>query len=849
MNTLRLLALFFASLLSTHAIASPQPVSVADTHTSDFAPGERLIIVHYHRQDGDYSRWNLWTWSEGQEGRGVAFDRETEFGRYALIKGSQDDGRQGLIVRKGEWEQRDIDFDRFIAAGPVIEEVWLVAGNPAVFTDPATVDLSTRIKSAFLDDADTITFTSTGPLSDEQVASATITTATGAVYTAGDLRRSQRTGAAGVVYELPFSPRVADADVAALRLDVTGMDPVTVYARDVLDEDRFTAPLATLGNLYSHELTIFRTWSPVSDRVLLNFYNIQRAGSKTRTVEMERVGNGVWEAIVTGDLDRAFYDYTFFSYGKERTAADIHARAAAFDSNRSVVVDLRSTDPVGWDEHEPPRSAHHTDEIIYEIHVRDLSVRDDTLEEHRRGMYSGLIHRGEKLLPNDASVKTGLAHLEELGVTAVHLLPVHDFPTSDRNEYNWGYWTTLFNVPEGNYAIRWGDPKSPIRELKTAIKGLHDAGIRVILDVVYNHTSSSFEYSHFDNTVPWYFFRTTVDGKLRNDAGVGNSVADERVMVDKYIRDSLVYWTREYKVDGYRFDLLGTHNPDSVRGWVDTLRDVRPDLTIYGEPWTGGGPTYFPKGAQRSMGIAVFNDHLRNAIRGDLDGDATGFASGPSGDTASIRRGIVGAIDDFTDGPAETINYASAHDNLTLFDKITRVTPDATDETRRRMLNLAHATVLTAQGVAFIHGGADFARTKGGNHNSYNAGDDVNKFDWPRKHAYRDVFDYTRGLIALRKAHPAFRMRTTQDVRRNVTLFDTNDDRLVAWSLDGEAVGDPWSTIVVVLNGSDVDQRFDPPAGAWDVVVDDSTAGVETLRTVTGTLRVPPYSALVLKRD
>ncbi|GAB4515605.1 MAG: type I pullulanase [Phycisphaerales bacterium] len=853
MTIFRPLALLLASLLSHTAIAAPEiPVLEQDyqQRLQQRSDDAQLLIVHYHRQDGNYDGWNLWSWTDGAEGDAYPLDNPTAYGRYATIELAGDAQRQGLIVRKNNWEQRDIQFDRWVDLDDDgVTEVWLVAGNPAVFTRPQDIDLSTRLVSAFLDTSDVITFTATGPLDRRALSAIAVESSGDTAYTAGQPRRSARQASGGVVYELPFQPPVATEDVAKLRIAIQGMGGATVYARDVLDEDRFTAPLITLGPQYTPERTVFRVWSPVSDRVMLQMYRSQRAASPSRFMQMKNVGNGVWEAIVEGDLDGVVYDYTFLSYGKQRTAADINARAASYDSSRSVVVNLDSTDPPGWDDHTHPTLAHPTDEIIYEIHVRDLTIRDPSLAENKRGTYAGLIHRGDVGVYNGGRVTTGLAHLEELGVTAVHLLPIHDFPTSDRDEYNWGYWTTLFNVPEGNYAVDWRDPKSAIRELKEAIMGLHDAGIRVILDVVYNHTSSSFEYSHFDNTVPWYYFRTTVDGRLRNDAGVGNSIADERVMVNKYIRDSLLYWTDEYRIDGYRFDLIGTHQPESVRDWVDALRDVREDLTIYGEPWTGGGPTYFPKGAQRSMRIAVFNDHFRNAIRGDLDGDARGFANGPGGDSGAIKRGVMGAIDDFTDQPEETINYASAHDNLTLWDKILKVTPGVSDDTRRDMQKLSLAAVLTAQGIAFLHGGSDFCRTKQGNHNSYNAGDDINLFDWQRKDEYRDVFDYTRGLIELRKNHPAFRLRTTQDIRRHIDWIDTEDHRLVAWSIDGMGAGDPWDTVIVALNGADQERTVVLPAGTWDVVVDRDTAGTDTLRTAEGNYVLPPYSCVVLKRD
>ena len=431
------------------------------------------------------------------------------------------------------------------------------------------------------------------------------------------------------------------------------------------------------------------------------------------------------------------------------------------------------------------------------------------------------------------------------GVTAVHLLPVHDF-TAKPDEYNWGYWTALFNVPESNYASRQGDPLQPVRELRQAIQALHQAGIRVILDVVYNHTSSTGEHSPFDQTVPFYFHRTAPDGSLLNDSGCGNAIADERPMMRKYILDSLEHWTRDYRVDGFRFDLVGTHTPETVRAVCERLLPIRGDLTLYGEPWTGGGPTRFGKGAQKSLPFAVFNDHLRNAIRGDLDGTATGFATGPGGDRAAVQRGVTGAIDDFAQEPGESVAYASAHDNLTLWDKLVKSQPQASDATRRAMQKLAIGMVLTSQGIAFLEGGCEIARSKGGNHNSYDAGDDVNRFDWGRKGDFADVHDYVRGLIALRRAHPAFRMRDDADVRRAIRFLEAGGP--MAFTIDGSVAKDPWDMILVAYNGEPQAQELALPGGDWEVFVHATQAGTTPLGTVRNACSLAPYSMLVARR-
>jgi pullulanase len=847
---LALLAAALVCCLAPAAVAAPpEPVSIEDRLTPPRDAG--LIVVHYHRPDGDYRGWNIWTWIPDGDGRADDLTGRTAFGRYATIRVPRNANRRGVIVRKNEWEAKDIDHDRFIDLDDDhITEVWLVSGDPKVYTDPADIDLSVDVVGAFIDDNDAVLVTFTRPPDADQLDGVRVLVdGQPGVYTVTSATRVQRNVTRGVPYKVSFSPDVADHHLDNLSIHVPDLDPITAYARDVLTEDRFTALDADLGSRWSDASTTFRVWSPVSERVDVLLYDRARDATPAREVPMTMTGNGVWEAQVAGDLHGTAYQYRYFSYGKERVAADINCFAATADSSRSVVVDLERTNPDNWGSVDPPTLPASTDEIIYEIHVRDFSIADPSLESELRGTYLGLIHDGE-ITVGDRTITTGAAHLDELGVTAVHLLPIHDF-TAPLDQYNWGYWTALFNVAESNYSTNPNDPTQAITDLKTAIAGLHERDIRVILDVVYNHTSSSYEWSPFYQSAPYYWFRTTPDGQLRNDAGVGNSIADERPMVRKYVADSLAFWVEHYRVDGFRFDLIGTHHPDSVEHWTERVRSIRPDLTIYGEPWTGGGPVYFPKGAQRGMGLAVFNDNYRNAIRGDLDGDATGFATGPGGDPTAIRQGVRGAITDFTNDPTETINYVSAHDNLTFWDKLLRVAPAGDDDRRKAMHTLAHGMVLTSQGVAFVHGAADFARTKGGNHNSYNAGDEVNKFDWPRKAQYHDVFVYIRDLIRLRNDHPAFRIAEADDVRDHVRMLPTsaaNSELVVAFTIDGAAVGDEWDTVLVAYNGAASRQLLRLPAGEWTVAVDADRVAApgESLDTERGGVIMPPYSMLVL---
>lgn len=878
-----ILATLCLLLTALSATAKPAPFErLADQLNPADYNADALLVIHYHRPDGKYDRWNAWAWAEGQNGDGYSFDGETVFGRYAVFPIQTADNtpeRVGLIIRRGEWESKDIGMDRYADISNIakasksnnmsplhtqnkagqVKEIWLVSSDPTIYTDPTDIDLSFKITNAFLDAPDRITLAATGLLDDEIKEDISLQLAPYADqanrtnrYKIKSIEESDVDAAGRVIYDVTLNRRVAAADIASLVLDLPNIDSddqadLTVYARNVLNDKAFVAPDATLGVTYKKSGSRFTTWSPVASAVHLLFYDNIGDANPSKTIPLKQGKNGIWSTEVKGNLHGQVYRYQFTSYGRERTVVDIHANAASFDSQYAVVVDFNQVNPANWRPDTGPRLANPTDEIIYEIHVRDLTIRDDTLPAAKRGTYLGLIHEHAGESPN---YSRGLSHIKDLGVTAVHLLPIHDY-TAPVGQYNWGYWTALFNVPEANYSTNPYDPFLTITELKTAILGLHDEDIRVILDVVYNHTSSSGEWSPFEQTVPFYYFRTSADGELQNDTGVGNSVADERPMVRKYIIDSLKFWVNEYNIDGFRFDLIGNHEAETVHELTKALTAIRPDITLYGEPWTGGGPVRYPKGTQRGTRMAVFNDHSRNAIRGDLDGKATGFSTGPGGDVGSIIRGLMGGIDDFATEPIETITYVSAHDNRTLWDKIQYTHPGIDEATAQSMHKLSLGLILTSQGIAFLHGGSDFARTKQLNHNSYDSGDDINLFDWDRKLEYRNVFDYTKGLVAIRNQHAALRMTSADAIRRHTTTHEY-DNVVHVHIRNAKSVGDTADELLMLYNGADAERIVDLPDDGrnWTVLVDAEKASAEGLYKLAAGKRVilPPYSMMMFSR-
>jgi pullulanase len=631
-----------------------------------------------------------------------------------------------------------------------------------------------------------------------------------------------------------------------MELKIDGDLDRTVFVREFLNDRQFWYSGNDLGSRWSAKSTTFKVWSPIASSVELFLFDNASDGP-TDILDMKRGSAGVWFLTVAGDLHGKYYQYRFKSYNETRVAADINAYAASRDSKRSVVVNLGKTNPRGWS---TPKGVNRpqTESIIYEMHVRDFTVDPSSgVRADWRGKYLGLTQTGTKV--PGGTQKTGLDYLRDLGVTDIHLLPFQNFNPANSGVYNWGYETTLFNVPEEQYGTQPDKPLETILEVKQMIQAMHGAGLRVVMDVVYNHTvPAGGEESAFWQTVPYFYFRTNDQGQLLNESGVGNAVHDERAMVRKYIRDSTVFWLEEYGVDGYRFDLIGMFTKATVENLTQTLRKIRPDVVLYGEPWTGGGPTRFGKGSQRGTGFAVFNDNIRNAMRGDLDGTRAGFVMGGLSSTTQLQKGILGSITDFTDHPLETINYISAHDNLTLWDKLEKSMPDASMQLKSSAAQLAGAIVLTSQGVPFLEGGAEIGRTKGGNNNSYNAGDGANRYDWARAAQFQSVYDYYKGLIAIRKAHRAFRLSEARDVREALKFMP--DDQLpqstVAYTLDGSRVGDAWKRIVVVFHGSRATQEMKLPAGTWQIAANNAKASLSSLGAVSGTLKLEPLSAYIL---
>jgi pullulanase len=511
-----------------------------------------------------------------------------------------------------------------------------------------------------------------------------------------------------------------------------------------------------------------------------------------------------------------------------------------------------------------------TDAVIYEVHIRDISVAPNSGISNK-GKFLGLTELGT-LNPHGQS--TGLDHMAEMGVTHVHLLPAFDFVSVDESkpdkpQYNWGYDPQNYNVPEGSYATDPADGNVRIREFKEMVQAMHGKGLRVVMDVVYNHTGRTHD-SNFDQFVPGYYYRQwEKDKSYSNASGCGNETASDRAMVRKFILESVIYWVKEYHIDGFRFDLMAIHDMETMNQVSAALHAIDPSILIYGEGWTAGDSPLPEKyralkaNAKKMNGVAVFSDDIRDAIKGSVfDDKSTGFASGAKGMAETVKFGIVAANEHpqvdyskanyakspYAKNPAEVINYVSCHDNHTLFDKLRVSRPDATEEQLVRMDKLANTIVLTSQGIPFIHAGEEMKRTKGGDHNSYNKPDSVNRINWEWKYTNRDMVDYYKSLIALRKAHPAFRMTTGDMIRKNLAFLLSGDEQLIAYQLKGHANNDPWKQILVIFNGSESEKNILLPTGEWKAALENCAfPGSAAIRS--GTAGIAPCSAMILYQE
>ncbi|QVY65272.1 type I pullulanase [Polaribacter sp. Q13] len=617
---------------------------------------------------------------------------------------------------------------------------------------------------------------------------------------------------------------------------------------------------------YSKEQTTFKIWSPRATAVKLNLYKTGNDSEVFETLDLSPEENGVWFKTIEKDLDGIYYTYqTYIDDNWLTETPGIYAKAVGVNGNRAMVFNAENTNPKNWEQDTYVQLDVANNAIIYELHIRNITIQKEANSSYP-GKYLGLIEKGVKSTQN---VPTAIDHIIRLGITHVHLLPTFDQYSIDETDlgtpqFNWGYDPQNYNVPEGSFSTNPFKAEVRIKEFKTMVQAFHDAGIGVVLDVVYNHTGVK-ETSNFNLENPGYYYRFNEDGSYSNASGCGNETASERKMTQKFMIESVKYWTEEYHLDGFRFDLMAIHDIETMNLIADEVNKINPNAIIYGEGWVGGDSPLpeekraLKKHIPQMPKIAAFSDNIRDAIKGAVFHDtSTGFVSGAKFTEESIKCGIVGAIqhpqvnyqyvnysnDAWAKEPWQAINYVSCHDNFTLYDKLKISRPDASSYEIKAMHKLSTAIVLTSQGTPFLHEGSEMMSTKKGDHNSYKSPDSINEIDWNLKVKNSDVLDYYKNLIKLRKEHPAFRMPTAKEVQDNLR-FKKIDDGLVSYQLRNNANFDSWSKILVIFNAQTHEINYELDQ-TWKIAVLKDSFDLEGKESVTDNVIVPPISMMVL---
>jgi pullulanase len=858
-SRLTLLALLSASILSF----IPAPASAV--------PETVKLVMHYQRSGEDYTGWNVWLWknvtaTSGDKNvseTGVQFNGQDDFGKVLTISIPEMANFEnlGFILRLNDWAAKDVDADRFITNfnADGVAEVWIVQGDPTIYSSKPS--LETKLVSAKIDSFAGVTVSLNKKI-----------TLTGK----GD-EDFQINGGLKIVSVQPLNGSATSASILLLKLS-GDIDLGTKYKithknlgeadailADIMNSTEFNTRFLysgkDLGNSYTPAKTAFRVWAPTATVVsLVTHESDSSAANLGKVIEMKASDNGTWAATLNGDQSGTIYTYRLEFGAKVNEAVDPYVRATTVNGNRGVVVDLSKTNPTGWNETKPKFSGRPTDALIYELHIRDLSMdKSSGIQEKNRGKFLGLTELNTK---NTSGGSTGITAIKKLGVTHVELLPVYDYASVDENNptFNWGYDPKNYNVPEGSYSTNPKNPTNRITELKSAIQALHNQGLRVNMDVVYNHVYDVGTFSQ-ELIVPGYFFRKNSDGSLANGTGVGNEVASERPMVRKFIAESVNFWADEYNIDGFRFDLMGIMDVTTMNLIRKNLDQIDKTILIIGEGWNMGNSLASSERANQLNAaklprIAFFNDQFRDGIKGSVFESAeTGFVTGSLTKSIDVRTGIVGntnfeknVLNKWTTlDPSQSVSYVESHDNLTLFDKLTASAIGANEIKLASLARYSSSIALLAQGVPFIQAGQEFLRSKDGDSNSYKSSDEINSIKWNLASKNASTLSYFKGLISIRAAHPIFRMSSSAEVKKNLKFIQATTD-LIAYSLNGKNMKDSWKTVVVIHNSSAKSKTVTlPNKGKWNVAVQGSAASTKSLGSFNaGSVIAPGQSTLVI---
>ncbi|MED1567662.1 type I pullulanase [Bacillus paramycoides] len=812
------------------------------------------IIIHYKEKSGNTKDWNLWIWGENANGKSYEFNGEDEFGKYAKIKIDGDYNRVGFIIRTNEWEKDGGDrWIENIKDGRA--EVWVLSGDEKVYDSKPSSELS--IQKATIDSFNEITVTTNVPFNIKEqkieIEGIKIKGISPLDTNGGDITNKVK-----IITEQKIDLK------QTYKVKIENFADANTEIGKVIRSEEFDNSFYyggnDLGNIYTPQHTKFRLWAPTASEAKLVTY--KKWSDKIGTeINMQQGEKGTWITELKGNQKGLFYTYKVKIGDKWTEAVDPYVRAASVNGDKGAVVDLEETNPKNWKVNKKPKFKNPEDAIIYELHVRDLSIQPESGIKHK-GKYLGVTEKGTK---GPEGVKTGLDYIKDLGVTHVQFLPIFDYAsvneeTLNEPQYNWGYDPKNFNVPEGSYSTNPYEPTVRITELKQMIQTLHDNNLRVVMDVVYNHMYNAAE-SNFHKLVPGYYYRYNEDGTFANGTGVGNDTASERKMMRKFMVDSVTYWAKEYNLDGFRFDLMGIHDYETMNEIRKGVNQIDPSIILHGEGWDLNTPLAAElkanqKNAEKMKGIAHFNDNIRDGLKGSVFEDTdNGFVNGKQNMEDRIKKGITAGIDYDTNSstyqdPEQVLTYVEAHDNHTLWDKLELTNSGDSEEVRKQMHKLSSSILLTSQGIPFLHAGQEFMRTKYGDHNSYKSTDSINQMDWLRRAAYNNEVEYMKGLIDLRKKYPAFRMTSAEQIKKDISFIDAPKN-VVAYTIDGKGNENKTEYFMVAHNANReaVDITL-PSKGPWKVLVDGKQAGSKTLYVVhDNKIKVPALSSFVLKSE
>ena len=819
------------------------------------------IKLHYNRPDGVYDGWSVWFWADGKDGADYPFAEENGE-MVATYKVSPGDIKIGFIVKLPDWAAKDVNEDQFIEIPEVISgtvHIYVestVPGYEKVYGDD--VITGTKVASAKYERGTGIVVTTTAPVEDPNAF----------IVLCGEteIALESVTETSSCTYAIKAAEALDLTQSYKLIFDETEYKIVmpNYYSTEEFEE-KFTYTGSDLGANWTPDKTTFRLWAPTATAVKVNLYKSGTHGTDDLIEQLEMTAdvNGTWIAEKSGDLNGTYYTYQVNVDGGSVEACDPYAKATGVNGKRAMVIDMASTNPEGWENDTDPNAGKNfNDAVIYELHVRDLSI-DESSGIQNKGKYLGLIEAGTTTA---SGLPTGLDHMKNLGITHLHILPMYDYGSVDETRldkphFNWGYDPVNYNVPEGSYSSDPYNGAVRVSEVKQMVKGLHDNGISVIMDVVYNHVYSAGEFC-FNKIVPNYFSRTSASGSFSNGSGCGNDTASERAMVKKYIVDSVKYWADEYHIDGFRFDLVGLIDTETINAVMEEVHKTHPNVVFYGEGWTMS-TTVTKEGylmttqvnSTEVPGFAFFSDTIRDALKGTVfDNNATGYVSNTNGFTYTIKECFTGSPS-WCKSPTQTINYASCHDNMTLFDRLAMSNPDATKEELVQMNNLAAAIYMTSQGIPFVHAGEEILRTKPledgtFEHNSYNSPDSVNSFKWDtlNDELYQTTYNYYKGLIAFRKAHPALRMTDAAEIKAKISAIPDTETNVIAFHIASGANGEA-NELVVIFNPRKEATSVTLPEGNWNVYISGDKAGTEVLGSAEATVSVDAVSAMVLVKE